>query len=372
MPSISFTETFTSLSVTVPTSGWVTIDLAASGVPANAVVSMLITYGGTANSCWVGTRAVGSSLNRYFRLAEAEAGGVTSISMHVKSDASSDIQVYAERSSVTFYILGYYGSDVDYTELMGVDAWTEVSGFLAQPSGGKAGRVNEMLCINQSQTDAWNAGIRQYDSSLNRIVSLHEAESDDSAGNTFLTMMVNVAGDGRVGLSCSGAMIIFRAIGYFSANVQFLEDFTSLSITSASTWIVQNATANYNGAVAMIACMHYDRNNEVNVGAKTNNSGTRYILEHEAESNGNTGCTFPVLVNSSTQYYIYCGNASAEYFYCLGYLYTDPYIQEVIGSSWKGVNDLQVIVGGAWKHVSQVKVVIGGVWKRVLGIDGFN
>ena len=95
------------------TNTWETKDLSGApfNVPANAVVEIGLRNDNALNEISGGVRAVGSSLERRFSLHESEGQGKDFHVMHVQSDASSQIQLYAENtSSITFILLGYWTS----------------------------------------------------------------------------------------------------------------------------------------------------------------------------------------------------------------------------------------------------------------------
>ena len=56
----------------------------------------------------VGARAVGSGLDRFVQLQEAEAGGSDGVTMHANVDANTEVEWYSESgtSGVFFYPVG--------------------------------------------------------------------------------------------------------------------------------------------------------------------------------------------------------------------------------------------------------------------------
>ena len=101
-----YVESYQSWSAT-SSDTWQTRDLAAApfNVPANAVVEIAILNTDCSPELYGGVRAVGSSLDRRFLLHEAEGGeecegnqGNDVVVMHVQTDASSDIQHYADNT----------------------------------------------------------------------------------------------------------------------------------------------------------------------------------------------------------------------------------------------------------------------------------
>lgn len=241
MPSISFTEAFSTITSSPTTGAWTSIDLTSLSVPDSAVVAVLIQYAGTANAALCGVRTYGSSVVRRFDLHEAEAGGVTSCLMHVQADASARIEYYAESASTTFTLLGYYGSGITYTEAM-----TDISGLAADwrtVDVGIASRVCEVVCVNSTQAAADSSGVRVVGSSLVRHVPIHEAESDDATGVNCYTSYAKSDASSDIQVYRQTSSSSNWLVGYFSSNVNFLEKFDTLSITSANTWTVQSAEA---------------------------------------------------------------------------------------------------------------------------------
>jgi hypothetical protein len=91
--------------------GWEDQDLAGSpwNVPANAVIEVALINTETGAENDMGVRANGSSLNRFVRLQEAEAGGMDVGVMHVQVDANSVIEHYtADSANTQFILLGYW------------------------------------------------------------------------------------------------------------------------------------------------------------------------------------------------------------------------------------------------------------------------
>jgi hypothetical protein len=111
-PPGTYTEHDSSINLGSPTANntWQTLDLAPFGVPANAVVQITLANRNTGSERLMGVRAVGSSLDRYIDLHEAEAGGEELVTLHVKADANSRIEWYHERpaDSHRFHLMGWW------------------------------------------------------------------------------------------------------------------------------------------------------------------------------------------------------------------------------------------------------------------------
>ncbi len=90
-------------------SSWQTTSLAGFGVPADSIVSFVIGNAQEDAEANLGVRAVGSGLQRVLDLQEAESGGYDIGSMHVKVDASSQIQWYDENTQAhEFFLVGWW------------------------------------------------------------------------------------------------------------------------------------------------------------------------------------------------------------------------------------------------------------------------
>lgn len=98
----AYTEAFGSTFVNVNNVAWETITV--TGLPASAVAEIVIRNSDGLNARVAGVRTVGSSLNRY---EDVEEDGY--LVMHVKANASSQIQTYSEdKADITFRLLGYW------------------------------------------------------------------------------------------------------------------------------------------------------------------------------------------------------------------------------------------------------------------------
>lgn len=105
---LSFVEKFASISKPAEDGVWDEKDLSGDGVPANAVVEIVMGNDEGALSLDQGVR--GFSLGRIFQINQAQAGGLCCVRMHALSDASSKIEVYHEvvAEVFVFYLTGYW------------------------------------------------------------------------------------------------------------------------------------------------------------------------------------------------------------------------------------------------------------------------
>ena len=198
---------------------WETVDLAAFGVPADAVAEIAVRNDDTGNQRWGGVRAVGSSLDRRLRLHEAESGGLDVVVMHVQVDADGRIEVYSDDpSDVTFALLGYwtgaaYEERFDAFEAGRSGSWIEHS---LAAYGVAAGQVAELALSNTSTSRERLAGTRAMGSSLSRRFDLQEAES---GGVDAASLMVVASNDGKAAIEVyaeSDSDVDFHLLGFWT------------------------------------------------------------------------------------------------------------------------------------------------------------
>ena len=106
-----FTESYSELSGSPASSAtWDDKNLTSLGVPANAVVQIVMANGQDDAEALLGVREKGSSNERTLNLQEAEAGGDDLASIPVTTDANSTIQWYDQNTGEDhrFYLLGWW------------------------------------------------------------------------------------------------------------------------------------------------------------------------------------------------------------------------------------------------------------------------
>jgi hypothetical protein len=177
---VTFTEAWDSFTVGSKEDGaWLTDSSFGGNLQASRVHLITITNGDVGKEYLGGVRDTSSSLDRYVDIMEAEGGGVQSTSMYVKSDASSNIDVYAEESTdITFYNQGYFDSAIDFTErmqssLLASTAWYEndITTYIDQD-----GRVCDFVIYNNNTASEYNVGVRTGGTSDARYILLRECE----------------------------------------------------------------------------------------------------------------------------------------------------------------------------------------------------
>ena len=197
---------------------WEVIDLNTFGVPADAVVEVAIINTNTGKERRGGVRAMGSTLDRRFRLHEAESGGVDAVVMHVQADGSGRIQHYAElKAEVKFTLLGYW-TGASYVERFDTFTATDSSwkNRNLAPFGVSANNVAEIVMANTNTSSERFAGVRAAGSSFDRQVTIHEAES---GGIDAVTMFVTADGSSNATIQVRDEApgdVDFYLVGYWS------------------------------------------------------------------------------------------------------------------------------------------------------------
>lgn len=216
---IDFTETWIDLNVVkADESTWVDRDVfTSSSIPKGSVCLASLVNRAAGYEYNIGVRTDGSSLTRYVSIHEAEGGGVNAVSMFVKSSvADGIIEIWCEDEATdcSVIIQGYFGSDMDFTELMTIDAvvgvavWADwdLTALLDQD-----GRVCDFLGLNTNTEGEFLIGVRKNGSGLNRVIVEHEAEG---GGNTGFGMNAESDTDGIVEL-WDPSFRVYYITGYF-------------------------------------------------------------------------------------------------------------------------------------------------------------
>ena len=287
---------------------WQTVDLSGYGVPAGAVVEVAITNSRTGAERWGGVRAVGSTLDRRFRLHEAEGDGVDTVTLHVQADASSQIQHYSDNTAdVSFILLGYWVG-ANYVELFD-DFSADDSGIWSVydfgDNGASANQVVEVVMQNTDGSAERLAGVRATDSSQQRRFDLHEPEA---GGVEALSMMVVTDSNAEAEVFAEDKSDIdFHVVGYWSTppgtytehggahgQVSTLMNWETVDLTSfgvpadsVAQFVLANENAGTENAMLVRA-----------VGSTINNRG---LDLHEAESGGSDLGTIHANVDTSSR-----------------------------------------------------------------------
>ena len=107
-PPGTWTELGGTSARSTPSAAWGVKDVSALAVPPDSITQFVITNDTGNAEKTVGVRAVGSSLDRFANLHEAEAGGSDGVTMHANVDANTEVEWYSESgtSGVFFYPVG--------------------------------------------------------------------------------------------------------------------------------------------------------------------------------------------------------------------------------------------------------------------------
>lgn len=307
------------------TSGWSTITR--GDLPAGAIAQVVASYQGETSNLTVGVRAYGSSLNRYIKLHEAEAGGLSLTIFWVKLDSSKRYEAYtSEANSVNFSIIGYW-TGVDFTE-----KWT--SFIPLTPSNWMPiemyslydiprGRVVPITMGTKSESAEVTMGVREYTSTISRYLTLHEAESGATDDYSVGQMVVKTdPRSGRIlAYTTNSSDSNFFIQGYFGPNLDYVEAFQSGTV--ASGWNAWDITAylDQDGRVVDVFCADIDAGNEVTVGATSSYTSyaNRYFSVHEPEAGGEHGYLSTANTTASGVVYCYAEVSGDCVFYLLGY-----------------------------------------------------
>ncbi len=184
----SFTETFDFLGATPHV--WTDLDLSSYGVPANAVVQLLLSVRSSSSWHYVGIRENGSSVIRTIALDEAEGAiiGSSTLSMLAKADGSSIIEWRGGTSMVNdfHYLLGWFSSNIDFTEdrTQVTFSSSKIDGVWESRvvSEAPASAIISMLLIHEDSGSETYCGVREEGSSQNRYILEHEQEGGGFGG----------------------------------------------------------------------------------------------------------------------------------------------------------------------------------------------
>ncbi|MGD2111250.1 MAG: hypothetical protein PVI86_17875, partial [Phycisphaerae bacterium] len=164
---------------------WQDVNMSAYGLSGAEVAEIVMTNDNNSAESEGGVRTNGSSFSRIVHIEEADDNGVTTSTMFVRSDGTTNatIEVYAEANgSIDFYLVGYWSDPpARYTEKYNVvtspvsDAtWTDsdLSSF-----GVPANAVAEFALQNTATTAPNSMGVRENGSLLARLLALARPDS---------------------------------------------------------------------------------------------------------------------------------------------------------------------------------------------------
>jgi hypothetical protein len=303
-----YVETYETWSATSDGS-WELIDLSGSpfNVPANALIEVAITNRRMGNEYEGGVRAVGSSLERRFKLHEAEGGGKDVVVMHVQANEASQIECYAKHTSyVEFTLLGYWTCST-YVETF-YDFKAGASGSWQDHNLGAygvgPGQVGEIVIANTNSSNEYRGGVQPVGPDLGRTLSIHEAESGGVDTATMLVTADNTASATVQLWAESNSSIDFYLVGYWSDPSGTYTDSVGLINSTGGpsadrTWEDKNLSsmgvpAN---AVVQIAIVNTNNSVERELGLRETGSSLSRMLDFQ-EAEGGPGDTASFHVNA--------------------------------------------------------------------------
>jgi hypothetical protein len=326
----SYTEMYQQWSATSDDT-WQTVDLSAYGVPANAVVEVAVINSDAGKEYFGGVRTPGSSLERRFRLHEAEGGGVDTVTMHVQADGSSQVQHYSDKASrVSFILLGYW-TGATYVERFDAFKAGANASWQSHDLGAYGVGANQVaeIALSQTSTSAeWQVGLRRTGSSLARQVILHETEG---GGVDMVSMLVESDASSVVEVYAEADSVVdFHLLGYWSTPPGIYTETGGVQgqALSASTWELTNLIGFGvpADAVAQFVISNQIDNFNRELGVREVGSGMNRVIElQEAESGGGDLGTMHVNVDSASSIEWYSDSGTTErFFYPIGWWVLSP------------------------------------------------
>jgi hypothetical protein len=379
----SFTEVWSDTFNPAAEHSWQTQDLSAYDVPANSIAVIHIYQDSDDTVLDAGVRAVGSTLDRYIPMHEAEAGGLVVSSMMVQLDSSAHIEIYAESiadDTISFRVIGFF-TGFTYAELFDHwnpdygETWTDKDLFTDY--GVPKGRVVELFLANSATNRERPVGVRRDGSSLDRYLLIHEAESGGLDG--FTTCIKTDEASGLIECYNYDDSGHFYLLGYFDDSMDYVEGFNALSTSSYDVWEDQVLPTPAN-VVAEIFVGNGRSNAERSAGVRSDSSSMdRRVLLHEAEGGGVTGGRWTAQANSASVVEIYRDESQIAV-YMLGYWAVGANYELSLEVRWTEVDYdetnewLSIYAGDMGNEDLQVDVWSGGGWVPLVGKveEGWN
>ena len=150
-----------------------------------------ITDGQTAG---VGSRKVGSSINRFLEIHEPEPSGINSYTSYTQSDGSGNVELYTANAYGQLYRLGYFSSNIQMTEIIeNAEPFSDGTWWEKTALADHENTVALISCMHQSTGSEELTGARGGASAVARYWSEHESETDQYTGDT-LPVLVDSGG----------------------------------------------------------------------------------------------------------------------------------------------------------------------------------
>ncbi|MGQ9550918.1 MAG: hypothetical protein ACUVUE_00690 [Candidatus Bathycorpusculaceae bacterium] len=355
---------------------WEVTGLGSYGVPANSVAIIQIYQDEESNvKRDAGVRAVGSSLNRYIPMHEAEAGGVVIVSMMVQVDSNQNIEVYSEtiaENTISFRVIGYF-TGVTYTEKF--ENWNPNYGGvwtikdLYTDYGVPKGSVAEIFLANADTGNERYLGVRTEGSALDRRVLIHESEG---GGRDGVTMCVKTdTSSGRIECYNQGTTGHFYLLGYFDGNITYVERMDTLGAANADVWESVTLSTPPSAVVEVLALNDANSAERYGGARATLSSLDRRVLIHEAEAGGLTGGRFSVQSNGSSTIEIYEDSTGDISFALVGYWIMENYqldleVQWTTAEYERANEHLCIKTGNLGAETLRVDVWHSNAWHTVI------
>ncbi len=330
--TVSWTERFAV--ITPADVGWQNYDIYTNlGVPKGAVAYIQMLNGVSNSESDLGVRTDGSALGRFLAVHESEApassfnGYCALVTVHATTGL---IETYCDTTTnVVFNLLGYF-EGATYTELFqqltadSQNAWDTEDTSAYVP----ANSVVEVAMVQTAQ--AWYAdmGVRAVGSSLARKVVMHECEptQDD---NVIYTNFVKSDANAQFQLFSQYTSTPVRyhyILGYFGAEMDYVEAWTAKTIVNDAQWEEEDLTADLdqNGRVVNVCVFNTNGTAGLTIGVRGGDSAlNRYYAEHESEPAStpaeHTGCNFIAKTDANGIIDIYGSVAANAVIYLGGY-----------------------------------------------------
>jgi len=328
---ILFRENFATWQPTTA-DAWETKDLAVEpfNVPYGSVVEIAIVNDHASNDHWCGVRQPGSSLDRRFKINEADGGGEIALTMTCQTASGSQIETYAEAPTgdISFVLLGYWTSGT-YVEKMEIwDTTVEITwqDKDLSPYGVGGNQIAETVLEHVINGDC-ELGIRKKGSSLDRKINISAGFNGRMSFSTFVE--TDSSGTIQHYAQYDTGLSNFYLIGYWSdLPASYIELATTIPQSSPyDTWNAEDISSYGPKAdsVLDISAMNVHTGTEYYAGVRASGStlDRRFQLRN-ARLGGSTLARISTLAVSGSVVSEFYSNSSSSDFQLMGYFYDIP------------------------------------------------
>ncbi len=320
----------------VATGSWETFDLSGApwNIPARAVDEVVCSSFDQAGSQTVGTRSIGSTVERKLELRFTEAvggaDGGEQFTLHVRTDPNSRIQTFSSAPAVTFFsIVGYWldGEYVDDFQSFKIgqnSIWMDhdLSSFGLPASG-----VAEIICANSGVANERLIGVREKGSDKNRTFNIHEAEA---GGHAAVGLMVNADTNSQIqAFTASSGDTDFYFAGYWSVPPgRFIEAADDIGVPSTPSVFEDKDLSSFGVNDFSVPHIVFS-NNEVGVAnlvghRPDGDSSTRRFRYQEAEDGGEVFGSYHNQTSGNAIVELFTDDTSNSIFILAGYWVKGP------------------------------------------------